>query len=79
MEEPTMSFYEWMLNYPHEDTSREVLAENLQRLAQTDPRVEDIDSFFDLMTIADSLDSTAFLAVTDSLWCEYCAACNHPF
>ncbi len=79
MGEPIMSFYEWMLEYPHEDTSREMLAEELQRLAQEDPRIEEIDSFFDLITISDSLNDPGSLqAVTDDLWCEYCAACNHP-
>ena len=80
MEKPTLTFYEFMQQYPHEQPYRQQLARHLKQLAKRHTEVKRIDSFMDLMMVSTyMLDRDAFRAVSGDLWCTYCAACNHPF
>ena len=74
-----MSFYKFMLRYPHQLPDRIALAAELKRLAPDHKEVKEIDSMMDMMLIARILkDEQAINAVSGSLWCEYCAACGRP-
>ena len=77
-----MTFYQYMMHYPHKFPARLALAAELGRLAKV-PQLKDqitkISSLSDLMS-ASLLIEDSLLAVeaSGSLWCEYCAAVGRP-
>lgn len=73
-----ISFYQYMMDYPHSFPDRLALAAEMQRLASDYPEIERIDSMMDLFNISRLLkDGQALEAVSGNLWCEYCAASGH--
>ena len=74
-----VSFVDWMMRFSDTADDRGELARELIRLGNDHPEVRKIDSFSDLICIINryAVSTKAFQAVTDSLWGEYCAACNH--
>lgn len=74
-----ISFYQFMIHYPHDDPDRLALAANMRELAPKHKELKEIDSLVDLMVASRMLTSNkAKRAVTGSLWCEYCTMTGHP-
>jgi len=74
-----MSFYEYMMHYPHDIPERLALAENMKKMAPRHKELREIDSMMDLFLAERYLtDDEAAKGITGSLWCEYCIACNRP-
>ena len=75
-----MTFYRFMQEYPHTDPDRVALAAHMKQLAKRHTEVKKIDSLVDLKIVASYMTNPAALRAVEggTLWCEYCAACNHP-
>ena len=73
-----ITFYEWVTTTEHEKPERKALAACLKEQAEKYPDIRKIDSFYDFIKAKKFLRGTAFLAVGDGIWCEYCAASGHP-
>ena len=74
-----ITFYDYMMHYPHQIPDRLALAAELRRLAPYHEEIKEIDSLMDLMTAGRLLSpGKASDAASGSLWCEYCAASGHP-
>lgn len=74
-----ISFYDFMVSYPHQLPERIALAAELQRLVPAHNEVKEIDSMVDLMLVSELIqNSKAFKAISGGLWCEYCAVSGHP-
>lgn len=74
-----MSFYDYMMNYPHRLPDRLALAAELRNLAKYHHEVKEIDSMMDLFMVSRLLKGDAAIeAASGGLWCEYCTACNRP-
>lgn len=77
----TMTFFEYMQQYPHTKQNRRLLADELRRIAEHYVEIKEIDSLVDLMTKAPQLvkDGRALAAINGRLWSEYCAVAGRPF
>ena len=74
-----ITFYEYMMDYPHQIPARLALAHELGKLARHHEEVKKIDSLMDLMMVSRLIESgPAHDAASGSLWCEYCAVSGHP-
>ena len=72
-----MSFYEYMMAYPHKTPERKAFAKELKWMAQNDERYKHIDSLSDYMIV--TLDDPFLCeALSPHLWFEYCTICGHP-
>ena len=73
-----VSFYDYMMIYPHKIPGRLALAAEMRRLSRRHKEVKEIDCIVDMMAMVHLLkDQTAADAVSGNLWCEYCAASGH--
>lgn len=72
-----MTVYEYLTQaYSGKEGERGALSRELMRLAEKEEGVKDIRTFGDLVMLADKMNSDAFRAVTDTLYCEACTACG---
>ena len=76
----TMSFYEYVQKSKTKSDGRKHLAEYLERLSEDYPKVEEIDSFSDVVDVAVGYFNNIRLEreFSEALWVEYCTACDHP-
>ena len=74
-----ITFYEYMMHYPHQIPDRLALAAAMSRLAPHHEEIKKIDSLMDLMAAGRLLaPGKEADAVSGSLWYEYCAVSGHP-
>lgn len=73
MGEKQITFFDYMMRYPHKLPDRLRLAAEFRRLSRFAPEIKKIDSLSDLMIAAQMIDDP-MIAETASgpLWCEYC-------
>ena len=70
-----MTFWQYMMRFPHEDPVRLKLAADMKKNAPKHRELKTIDSRTDLMTARQYLtDPEAMEACDGDLWCEYLAA-----
>lgn len=73
-----ITFYDYMMHYPHQLPDRLALAAEMEQLARNHREVMEIDSLMDLMNVSRLLQGERSTeAASGSLWCEYCAASGH--
>jgi len=77
-----ITFYQYMMHYPHKSPARLELAAELCRLAklpQFKDQITKIDSLSDMMSASMLVeDPMAADEASGSLWCEYCTAAGRP-
>ena len=74
-----ITFYEYMMHYPHKRPARQELAAAMKKAAQHNPGIKRIDSMVDMyIAFADLGEVAESDKATGGLWYEYCTITGRP-